>query len=78
MSSLFQHEARRGGKVVAILRGVATPEGGVTVEAEVFPAGKGPAESITRPFAFPSRSHATRFADEALLCLQYLDCEISE
>jgi len=78
LSILFEHEARRGGKVVAILRAIPAADNAVVVETEVFPAGKGPADSIARPFSFPSRAQATRFADEALLCLQYLGCDIAE
>lgn len=76
--SLFAHEARRNGTVVATLRGTPRPDGGVIVEANVLPIGHGPDDAIARPFAFASAEQAARFVDEALLALEYLDCEIPE
>ena len=76
--SLFAHEARRNGAVVASLRGTWRPDGGVIVEASVIPIGHTPDSAITRPFAFASAEQASRFVDEALLALEYLDCEITE
>ena len=74
---LFVHEARRNGTVVAALQGVWRPDGGVIVEATVTPLGQAASgEAITRPFSFTTAEQAARFVDEALLALEYLDCEI--
>lgn len=76
--SLFAHEVRRNGAVVASLRGTWRPDGGVIVEANVTPLGQGPDGAIARPFAFATAEQASRFVDEALLAFEYLDCEITE
>jgi hypothetical protein len=76
--SLFVHEVRRNGTVVAALQGVPRPDGGVIVEATVTPIGQAPGDTITRPFSFTTAEQAARFVDEALLALEYLDCEITE
>lgn len=72
---LFEHEARRDGKVLAVLRGIPS-EAGVIVEAEVFPVGQSSVEGLRRPFPFHGRAQADRFVEEALLCLEYLNCEV--
>ena len=75
--SLFQHEVRRDGHVVATLRAHETADG-VTVEAEVFPVTQAPGEpGVTRPFAFASLDHAHRFADDALVAFEYLNCTVT-
>ena len=75
--SLFEHEVRRDGRVVATLRAVQTAEG-VTVESEVFPVTQAPGEpGLPRPFSFGSLDHARRFADDALVAFEYLNCTIS-
>jgi len=76
--TLFSHEARRNGTVVATLRGSWRPDGGVIVEANVIPIGHTPDDAIARPFAFATAEQASRFVDEALLALEYLDCDITE
>ncbi len=73
---LFEHQARAGGKVVAILRGIAGDGGAVTVEAEVYNTTSKKAQGLARPFPFPNRVQAERFADETLRCLQYLGCDV--
>ena len=74
---LFQHEVRRDGHVVATLRAHETADG-VTVEAEVFPVTQAPGEpGVTRPFAFASLDHAHRFADDALVAFEYLNCTVT-
>lgn len=72
---LFEHEARRDGKVLAVLRGTSN-EMGVIVEAEVFPLGQSSVDGIRRPFTFHGRAQADKFVEEALLCLEYLNCEV--
>jgi len=75
--SLFEHEVRRDGRVVATLRAVQTAEG-VTVESEVFPVTQAPGEpGLPRPFSFGSLDHARRFADDALVAFEYLNCTIT-
>jgi hypothetical protein len=75
--SLFKHEVRREGRVVATLAGVQTSTG-ATVETEVFPLSAANGEAgLTRPFAFGSTEHARRFADEALIVFEYLNCSVT-
>ena len=51
---------------------------GTTVETDVFPVTATPGEpGITRPFAFGSTEHARRFADEALVAFEYLNCTVT-
>ena len=71
---LFQHEVRRDGRVVATLVAHETDDG-VTVESEVFPVTQAAGEpGVTRPFAFGTVDQARRFADEALVAFEYLNC----
>jgi hypothetical protein len=74
---LYRYEVRREGRVVAKLSAVASPDGSVTVETEVFPIGE-PGSSVPRPFAFPDADYARHFVDEAILALEYLGCEVAE
>ena len=74
---LFQHEIRRDGRVVALLSARSTSTG-VTVESEVYPLNQPPGTgAVTRPFTFTTLDQARRFADEALLTFEYLNCSIS-
>ncbi len=76
---VFSYEARREGRTVATLRGVAAEDGSVTVETEVFPVtAPANAEPQTRPFRFATREQAIRFADEAVLTLEYLGCVLAD
>ena len=77
--ALFAYEARKEGRTVAVLRGVAGVNGAVTVETEVFPV-TAPAttDPQMRPYAFANREQAARFVDEALLALEYLGCTLAE
>jgi hypothetical protein len=76
-AELFTYEARKDGRPVARLRGISTENGGVTVEAEVFPVTRAPGtDGVARPFTFTSADAASRFVDEALIALEYLNCEI--
>jgi hypothetical protein len=76
--SLFAYEARKEGRTVAILRGIAGVNGAVTVETELYPiTAPHNAEPQVRPYAFPSREQATRFVDEALMALEYLGCVLA-
>jgi len=75
--TLFEHEIRRDGRVVATLHAHQTADG-VTVESEVFPVTHALGDpGLTRPFSFDSLDHARRFADDALVALEYLNCTIS-
>ncbi len=75
---LFVREARKEGRTVVVMRGVSG-DTGVTVEAEIYPiTAPANAEPQRRPYPFPSRGDAERFADQALLALQYLGCTVAE
>jgi hypothetical protein len=59
------------------LRGVQAIDG-ISVEAEIYPATDPPApEPLLRPFHFTSSEHASRFADETLVALEYLGCSVT-
>lgn len=76
-TELFRHEVRRDGRPVVTLRGVQATDG-ISVEAEIYPATDPPApDPLLRPFHFASSEHASRFADEALVALEYLGCSVS-
>ena len=74
---LYAYEVRREGRVVAQLKALGASDGSVVVETEVHPIGHaagGP--GIARPFEFPDADYARHFVDEALLALEYLNCEV--
>ena len=76
---LFAYEARKEGRTVAVLRGLAGVNGAVTVETKVYPVtAPANAEPQVRPYAFPTREQARRFVDEAILALEYLGCVLAE
>jgi hypothetical protein len=76
---LYAYEVRREGRVVAKLRALGAADGTVTVETEVFPLNQPPGgTSIPRPFEFPDADYARHFVDEAILALEYLNCEVVE
>jgi hypothetical protein len=76
---LFVYEARKEGRVVALLRGVAGANGTVTVETEVYPVtGHASTEPQKRPFSFRAVDQARHFVDETLLALEYLGCTVVE
>ncbi|HJU48916.1 MAG TPA: hypothetical protein VJ689_12325 [Gaiellaceae bacterium] len=72
---LFAYEVRREGRPLVVLRGMQQGNGPApVVEAEVTRAGD--AEAVVRPFPFATEQQARRFVDEALLTLEYLDCNV--
>jgi hypothetical protein len=72
---LFAYEVRREGRPLVVLRGMQQGSGpALVVEAEVTRAGD--AEAVIRPFPFATEQQARRFVDEALLTLEYLDCNV--
>jgi hypothetical protein len=70
---LFIHEARKDGRLVAILRGIDRGET-CMVEAAVYPSGS---TQLVRPgpYMFRSREEAGAFVTEAIAALTYLGCE---
>jgi hypothetical protein len=77
-TELYSYQVRREGRVVAELRALGASDGSVTVETEVFPLSQSPGAGIARPFEFPDADYARHFVDEALLALEYLNCEVAE
>ncbi len=75
---LYSYEVRREGRIVVQLRALGAADGTVTVETEVYPVSKTAGESISRPFEFPDADYARHFVDEALLALEYLNCQVVE
>lgn len=75
--TLFDYEVRREQRVVARLRAVPNG-GGITVESEVYPVTQADGTTpVMRPFAFQTLEQARRFADEALVAFEYLNCTVS-
>ena len=78
-TELYAYQVRRDGRVVARLRALGAADGSVLVETEVLPVNRPVGEDgIARPFEFPDADYARRFVDEALLALEYLNCEVVE
>ncbi len=78
-TELYAYQVRREGRVVARLRALGAADGSVLVETEVLPVNRPVGEDgIARPFEFPDADYARRFVDEALLALEYLNCEVVE
>jgi hypothetical protein len=78
-NELYAYEVRREGRVIARLRALGAGDGSVLVETDVMPVNRSPGEdAIARPFEFPDADYARRFVDEALLALEYLNCEVVE
>lgn len=75
--SLFTYEIRRDGRILATLEGRQS-SAGTTVETNAFPitAPQG-SPAVARPFAFASVEQARRFADEALVVFEYLNCSVT-
>ncbi len=73
---VFAYEVRREARVVATLSAYQTPTG-VTVDSEVFPVTQAADEpGLKRPFTFASVEQARRFADEAIVAFEYLNCTV--
>lgn len=73
---LFAYEVRRDSKPIVSLR-AAGVDGGVVVETDVWPVSQPvDAPAMQRPFRFGSVEAAQRFVDEALVSLEYLNCQI--
>ena len=63
--------------MIATLNAYQTPTG-VTVDSEVFPITRPPEEpGLKRPFTFGSADQARRFADDAIVAFEYLNCSIT-
>ena len=76
-SALFAYTVRRDGRTIALLNVYAT-QSGVTVDSEVFPITKPIDEpGIKRPFSFGSVDQARRFADDAIVAFEYLNCTVT-
>ena len=78
-TELYAYQVRREGRIVARLRALGAADGSVLVETEVHPVNRPAGEDgIARPFEFPDADYARRFVDEALLALEYLNCDVVE
>jgi hypothetical protein len=74
---LYTHEIRKEGRPVVKLTAVTNGDATVTVETEVFPVTLPPGQSgVRRPFRFAGNEAAERFAEETLLALEYLNCDV--
>jgi len=71
-------EATKGEERVMLLAAFAEPDGHVTVDAEVWSMkGKKPHEPVLTSYRFASAAIATKFVDEAMITLEYLDCKVT-
>lgn len=77
--TLFAYEAIHESRLVTRLVGIGSRGADVRVVAEVYPVhAPETSEPQWRFYDFPSPDRARRFADEALLALEYLGCSVSE
>jgi hypothetical protein len=77
--TLFAYEAVHDGRLVTRLVGIGSGGADVRVVAEVYPVhAPETSEPQWRFYDFPSHDRARRFADEALLALEYLGCAVTE
>jgi len=77
--TLFAYEAIHDGRLVTRLVGIGSGGADVRVVAEVYPVhAPETSEPQWRFYDFPSPDRARRFADEALMALEYLGCSVSE
>jgi hypothetical protein len=75
--ALFTYVVRREGRTIATIE-AREGAGGVVVESEVFPISRPHDEpGVKRPFTFSSADQARRFADDALVAFEYLNCTIT-
>jgi hypothetical protein len=75
--TLFTYELRREGRIISTLEGKQSDSGAV-VDTVVFPPGDNPGTAgISRSFPFSSAEIARRFADEALVAFEYLNCSLA-
>jgi hypothetical protein len=74
---LYSYGVRREGRPVVTLTAVTDGDASVTVETEVFPVTLPPGVGgVRRPFRFASADAAEKFAEETLLALEYLNCDV--
>jgi hypothetical protein len=77
--TLFAYEANHESRLVTRLVGIGSGGADVRVVAEVYPVhAPETSEPQWRFYDFPSPDRARRFADEALLALEYLGCSVSD
>ena len=78
-NTLFTYEMTHERRLVTRLVGVAREGHPVRVAAEIYPVhAPDNSEPQWRFYDFSSREQAQRFADEALLTLEYLGCTLME
>ena len=75
-AAVFTYRATKGELVVSELFGLQDP---TSQQVQVLAHVRNVRATVERPpqrklHAFPNREQATRFADEAILCFEYLGC----
>lgn len=76
--TLFAHDASKEGRVVTRLYGFESDDHRCRVAAEIYSVthvDRGPQWLV---LDFATGNHARRFADEALVALEYLDCIVTD
>lgn len=77
-NTLFRYELARDGRLVARLVGIGDGQT-IRVVGEIYPVlVPETTEPQWRFYDFPNREQAERFADEAVLALEYLGCTVAE
>jgi hypothetical protein len=75
----FFYEAAVDGRLVTRLYGIDTDGEAVRIAAEIYPVHAPETNDPQwRFYDFPTRKHARHFAEETLLALEYLGCNITE
>ena len=78
-ATVFTFRATKGELVILELFGLQDP---TTAQVRVLAHVRNVRATVERPperslYSFPDREHATRFANEAILCFEYLGCVIT-
>jgi hypothetical protein len=76
---ILAFEATKGGERVMLLEAFAEPDGHVTVDAEVWSMkGERRHEPVRTSYRFGNVGIATKFVDEAMITLEYLNCDVAK
>ena len=76
--ALLAYEATRDGERVMLLEAFGEPDGHVAVDAEIWPVRSTDRTTpVVSSYRFPNAAAATKFADEAILAMEYLGCTVA-
>ena len=74
---ILAFEATKGEERVMLLEAFSEPDGHITIDAEVWSMkGKKRHEPVLTSYRFANMTIATKFVDEAMIALEYLNCTV--